>query len=132
MKKRIIELLTELREAHKEFRNQFEEKDREALILDYPTLFREAVSCYRGEQAGKNRPLSKANMQEGTGKESNKSDFPEASASKPKPISEKQANYLSIHKKELIKLGFDLDNIQYSKDAFKIIEQHKKLKEKNE
>ena len=54
-KDRIVEIMKELWEAHLEYKNSRPESEKGYLILSYDTLFSESISCYRGEQAGKNR-----------------------------------------------------------------------------
>jgi len=57
MKKRIIELMNELWNAHIEFKKSRPETEQGYLILNYNTLFSESCSCYRGEQVGKEKEI---------------------------------------------------------------------------
>jgi len=102
MKQRILEILKELKETHTEFIQSQPENLRGFLVLDYNTLFSEAVSCYRGEQAGKNS-------------------YKKSYIKKEEPMSDKQRNYIENNKNLLITSGFDLENIQYKSQASKII-----------
>lgn len=60
MKQRIIEIMKELWEAHLEYKNSRPETEQGYLTLNYNTLFSESISCWRGEQAGKNKSFNKS------------------------------------------------------------------------
>ena len=62
MKQRIKEIMDELWETHLLFKNSRPETEQGYLILNYNTLFVEAVSCYRGEQTEKNKKTFKKNI----------------------------------------------------------------------
>ena len=113
MKQRILEILKELKETHTEFIQSQPENLRGFLVLDYNTLFSEAVSCYRGEQAGKNS-------------------YKKSYIKKEEPMSDKQRNYIENNKNLLITSGFDLENIQYKSQASKVISELINLKKCNQ
>ena len=55
MKQRLQEIMKELWESHLEYRKSRPEAEQGYLVLNYNTLFTESISCWRGEQAGKNK-----------------------------------------------------------------------------
>jgi len=55
MKQRLQEIMKELWETHLEYKKSRPEAEQGYLILNYNTLFSESISCWRGEQAGKNK-----------------------------------------------------------------------------
>ena len=58
MKQRIKEIMNELLETHLEYKLSRPETEQGYIILPYSILFSESVSCWRGEQAGKNKSFS--------------------------------------------------------------------------
>jgi len=59
MKQRIKEIMNELWETHLEYKESRPEIEKGYITLPYSILFSESVSCWRGEQAGKNKSFNK-------------------------------------------------------------------------
>jgi len=106
MRKRLSEIISELANVIKE----------NELIVSPDTILDKAVSIYLTEKINSSKKESQWKQ----------------ATSKQEPITEKQSQYLNKHDKELRKLGFDLNNVQYKDQAFKVISEHIKLKKKNE
>jgi len=111
MNERINEIIIELQEII----------SMKNLKVNDDTLFSEAVSCWRGEQAGKkynNQGSSLNNNLISSSPDSRKGNI---------PVTENQNKFIKANEEAMKKAGFDVDNIQYKSQAIKIIGAFKKL-----